>query len=126
VITRAWKAGDKVDVVLPMKPQRVYASDKIEYTRKKVALRYGPLVYNIEQVDQYINKVLSPDSPLTTEWIVDLLGVVMVINGKLADDSPMMAIPNTHEPTAIRNCLEGALPWEPMVPCGRPSVRPRR
>ena len=65
VITRAWKAGDKVDVVLPMKVQRVHASEKIEDTRNKVALRYGPLVYNIEQVDQDINKVTeserSPD-----------------------------------------------------------------
>ena len=65
VITRAWKAGDKVDVMLPMKVQRVHASEKIEDTRNKVALRYGPLVYNIEQVDQDITKVTeserSPD-----------------------------------------------------------------
>ena len=29
VITRNWKAGDKIDLVLPLKVQRVRASDKI-------------------------------------------------------------------------------------------------
>ena len=94
VITRAWKAGDKIDVVLPMKVQRVRASDKIAADRDKVALRYGPLVYNIEKVDQDITKVLSPDLTLSAEWKGDLLGGVMVITGAFADGSPMMAIPN--------------------------------
>ena len=64
VITRAWKAGDRIDFELPLKPQRMHASDKIEATRGKVALRYGPLIYNIEQVDQDITKSLAPGSPL--------------------------------------------------------------
>jgi hypothetical protein len=60
-----------------------------------VALRYGPLVYNIEKVDVGdIGKVLPPDAPLTTEWRPDLLGGVMVIKGTFADGSPMIAIPN--------------------------------
>ncbi len=56
VITRTWKAGDKIDLVLPMKIQRVEASDKIVADQSRVALRYGPLLYNIEQVDQDITK----------------------------------------------------------------------
>ena len=124
VITRAWKAGDKVDVVLPMKVQRVHASEKIEDTRNKVALRYGPLVYNIEQVDQDITKALSPDAPLTTEWRGDLLGGVMVIKGKFADGSPMMAIPNY-----ARTNRDKELPLEGALPLGadgavRPAQRP--
>jgi DUF1680 family protein len=113
VITRAWKAGDKVDLVLPMKVQRVRASDKIEDTRNKVALRYGPLIYNIEQVDQSIDKALSPNSPLTAEWKGDLLGGVMVIKGKFADGSPMMAIPNY-----ARTNRDKAMPLEGSLPLG--------
>ncbi|MBN1568820.1 MAG: glycoside hydrolase family 127 protein [Acidobacteria bacterium] len=94
VITRTWNRGDKIDLVLPLKVQRVKAIDKIEANRGKVALRYGPLVYNIEQVDQDIAKALSPSAPLTTEWKPDLLGGVVVIKGQFSDGSPMTAIPN--------------------------------
>jgi len=59
-----------------------------------VALRYGPLIYNIERVDQDITQVLGPESALSTEWRPDLLGGVMVIKGTFADGSPMTAIPN--------------------------------
>ena len=79
---------------LPMKVQRVQASEKIAADRGKMALRYGPLMYNIEKVDQDITKPLAPGTAFSTEWRGDLLGGVMVIQGKFADGSPMMAIPN--------------------------------
>ena len=58
-----------------------------------MALRYGPLIYNVERADQPdINQALST-APLTTEWRGDLLQGVMVIKGTWADGSPMLAIP---------------------------------
>ena len=51
VIDRTWKAGDKIELELPMEPQRVKCIDEVEANRGRVALRYGPLVYNIESVD---------------------------------------------------------------------------
>jgi uncharacterized protein len=94
VIAREWKAGDKIELELPLKPQRVKAVDQIASTRGKVALRYGPLVYNVERVDQDITKPLAPNSPLTPEWRGDLLGGVTVLRGEFADGSKMLAIPN--------------------------------
>jgi DUF1680 family protein len=104
VITRNWKAGDKVEVVLPMTVQRVYPDDRItarsrggEVTHPdqgKVALKYGPLIYNIEKIDQDITKPISKTAPLTAEWRPDLLGGVMAIKGKFADGSDLLAIPN--------------------------------
>ncbi|MBP1625124.1 MAG: hypothetical protein H6Q07_3146, partial [Acidobacteria bacterium] len=94
VITRTWNKGDTIDLVFPMKVQRVKASEKIEADRGKVALRYGPLVYNIEQVDQDITGALSPAAPLATEWKPDLLGGVIVIKGQFIGGPPMTAIPN--------------------------------
>jgi DUF1680 family protein len=94
VIIRAWRAGDRIEVMLPLKVQRVRASDKIEADRSRVALRYGPLVYNIEKVDQDITQALTSGSALTTEWRRELLGGVMVIKGTFADGLPLLAIPN--------------------------------
>jgi DUF1680 family protein len=94
IITRKWKAGDKINLVLPMKIQRVKASNKIAATKGRVALRYGPLIYSAERVDQDLDNVLSPESSLTTEWRSNFLGGVMIIKGAWANGSKLMAIPN--------------------------------
>jgi DUF1680 family protein len=118
VVTRAWKAGDKIEVVFPMAVQRVHAHQNIEADRGRVALRYGPLIYNIEKVDQDITKSLAKDSPLTTEWRGDFLGGVMVIKGRFADGSPMLAIPNY-----ARTNRDPASKWE--TPSGNELGGPR-
>ena len=94
VITRSWKKGDKIELELPMKVQVVKADDRITADTGKVALRYGPLIYSIERVDQDINKVLNLQTAFTTEWKPDLLNGVLVINGKFTDSSAMTAVPN--------------------------------
>ncbi len=111
VLHREWRKGDTLELELPMVVQRVHASDKIVtmvpnatdrtapptpmYPDKgRVALRYGPIVYNIEQVDQDITSVLAPAAPLTAEWRPDLLTGVVVIKGAFANGASMMAIPN--------------------------------
>jgi DUF1680 family protein len=93
-IARTWKAGDRIEFELPMPVQRVRASEKIAADQGKVALRYGPLTYNIEQVDQDIEGVLNPSARLTPEWRGDLLGGVTVIKGTFAGGAPLTAIPN--------------------------------
>lgn len=94
VLSREWKAGDKVELELPMKPYRVKAVEQVSADRGRVALKYGPLVYNIESVDQNVNGVLPGDAPLKAEWDASLLGGVMVIKGTFADGKPLTAIPN--------------------------------
>lgn len=92
-ITRTWKAGDKIEFGIPMKVQRIKADERIEADRGRVALRYGPLIYNVEEVDQDVTKVLS-DKPVVAEWREDLFGGVMVLTGEWEDGTPMLAIPN--------------------------------
>ena len=94
VIRRSWKAGDRIDLVLPMKVQRVKGIDKIAATRGRVALRYGPLVYSVELVDQPLDQALKPTSALSAEWRGKLLDGVVVIKGAWADGSSLLAIPN--------------------------------
>jgi DUF1680 family protein len=121
VITRTWKTGDTIELDLPMTVQRVRSIERIEADRGKVALRYGPLVYNIEKVDVGdVTKVLPPDAPLTTEWRGDLLNGVVVIKGPFADGSPMLAIPNY-----ARMNREPAPPPAPTPPpTPAPGTRP--
>jgi hypothetical protein len=94
VITRRWEAGDRIDLELPMAVQRLKADKEIAADRGRVALRYGPLIYNVERADQPdLNLALGPE-PLTTEWRGDLLDGVLVIKGKWRDGSPLVAVPN--------------------------------
>jgi DUF1680 family protein len=93
-VTREWTAGDTLTLEVPMKVQRVTADPKIQANRGQVALRYGPLIYNVETADQpNINQPIS-DTPLTPVWKGDLLDGVVALQGKWADGTPLLAIPN--------------------------------
>jgi DUF1680 family protein len=94
IINRKWKAGDKIELEIPMEVQRFTADERIEADRGRVALRYGPLVYNVEKADQPdIDKSIGK-LPLYPEWRNDLLRGVMIIKGTWADGTPLTAIPN--------------------------------
>jgi uncharacterized protein len=94
VVTHEWKAGDRIELELPMEPQRIVADKRIKADLGNVALKYGPLIYNVETADQQSIEQPLSDAPLQTEWRPDLLGGVMVITGKWQDGSPMTAIPH--------------------------------
>jgi hypothetical protein len=123
VITRSWKAGDKLELELPMQPQRVKADPRIAADVGRVALRYGPLVYTIEKDDQDItNAVLAPSSPLTTEWKADLLRGVTVIKGAFANGAAMTAIP--YWARYNRESAKEPAPPRPAEGQPRPAPRP--
>ena len=94
VVTREWKRGDRIELELPMEPQRITADKRIAADVDLVALQYGPLIYNVESADnQNIDRKLG-DAPLHAEWRPELLGGVMVITGKWGDGTRLVAIPN--------------------------------
>ena len=91
-LRRAWKAGDRVELTLPMEVQRVHGDARVLAHRGRVALQRGPLVYNVEDVDNpqlAASFVLKPDLPLTAAWKDGLLGGIMVIEGQ-----GITAVPN--------------------------------
>lgn len=94
VVTREWKTGDRIELELPLAVQTIKADSRVEATRGKMALRYGPLIYNAESVDQDLSKALSPVQKFVAQWRADLLGGVVVITGKYADGSAFQAVPN--------------------------------
>jgi hypothetical protein len=94
VVTRDWKAGDRIEFEVPMEVQRIKSDEKIVTNEGLVALRYGPLIYNVERADQpSINGALGA-GPLSTEWRGDLLEGVKVIKGTWADGSALTAVPH--------------------------------
>ncbi len=84
-INRAWKAGDKITLSLPMEVQRVKADPKVTADVGRVALQRGPLVYCLEGTENnkidVNNYVIKSDVKLTTEYKSDLLNGVTVIKG---------------------------------------------
>jgi hypothetical protein len=93
-IKRTWKTGDKVDIQIPMQVQTITADPNIVPDRGKVALKYGPLIYNVEDADNKdITKAIGT-GPLTAEWQANLLSGIMTIRGTWADGTPLVAIPN--------------------------------
>jgi DUF1680 family protein len=94
VVTREWRAGDRIELELPMEPQRVVADPRIKANAGLIALKYGPLVYNVEAIDNHnIDQKLGTD-PLRTQWRPNLLGGVVTISGRWADGTEFVAIPN--------------------------------
>lgn len=121
VLSRTWKAGDTVEFELPMQVQRVRGIDKVEATRGKVALRYGPLIYNLEAADQDLKQPLPRSAELRTEWRPDFLGGVMVIRGSFAGGAPLLAVPNF-----VRMNRVAGLPLPPPPPPPGPDGRRTR
>jgi DUF1680 family protein len=50
-IRRRWKAGDVVELALPIEPQLIEANPQIEETRSQLAVKRGPVVYCLEAPD---------------------------------------------------------------------------
>lgn len=50
-INRAWGAGDKIVLIMPMPVRRVYGNPLVRHISGKVALQRGPIVYCLEEAD---------------------------------------------------------------------------
>ena len=51
VVARTFRAGDRIELVLPMEPRYVYPHPRIDAVRGQVAVERGPLVLALEDVD---------------------------------------------------------------------------
>ncbi|QOY86391.1 glycoside hydrolase family 127 protein [Paludibaculum fermentans] len=82
-LDRTWRAGDVIELNLPMPIRRVLANDQVAADRGRVALQRGPLVYTAEWPDnpegRVRNLVLPVHASLAAEFKPELLGGVTVI-----------------------------------------------
>jgi len=84
-ITREWKKGDVVELVMIMKAERIVSRPEVKANLGRVAFQRGPIVYCLEDVDHEMpvfNIAISHRAVLTPELRADLLGGVTVLVGK--------------------------------------------
>jgi DUF1680 family protein len=83
-VRRVWKAGDVIDLFLPMPVRRVTANDLVKADTGQVALERGPIIFCAEGVDNggdILDLVLPDGAKLRSAFRGDLLGGVQVITG---------------------------------------------
>ena len=87
VVSRTWRAGDVVELDMPMAARLTEAHPLVDPTRGSVAIERGPLVYCLEQPDQdppvrVLDLEIDASAPLTERWQPDLLGGVVTITAE--------------------------------------------
>lgn len=81
-LVRKWKAGDTIEVSLPLEPRPVLANEKVKDDAGLVAVERGPLVYCAEWPDnggRVSNLLLPEGASLSSEFRPDLLGGLVVV-----------------------------------------------
>jgi DUF1680 family protein len=66
-IHRTWQKGDTITLDLPMPPERLYAHPGVIMNAGRVALKRGPLVYCLEEVDNPGGRVQRLKLPRTAQ-----------------------------------------------------------
>ena len=85
-IQREWKAGDSIELSLPMPIRRIFADSRVKDDAGLVALERGPLVYCAEWPDNgghALNLVVPDHAQFRAQFRKDLLNGVEVITGKV-------------------------------------------
>ena len=85
-IHRTWSKGDRVTLDLPMPAERVYAHPAVIMDAGRVALKRGPLVYCLEEVDNpggFVQRLkIGRDAELKASTRADLFGGVVTLSAK--------------------------------------------
>jgi DUF1680 family protein len=116
-IARRWEKGDAVDLELPMPAERVYAHPAVRADSDRVALKRGPLVYCVEEVDNPGGPVqrlkLPRRAALKAEQRKDLFdGVVtLTAEGSRVSDAGWDGNLYRTEPPAEKTAKITALPF---------------
>jgi len=85
-VSRKWKKGDKVELLLPMPVRTVAADSRVKDDNNKYAIQRGPLVFCAEWPDnpegRVLDLVLDEQPDLKSEFIPGLLNGTEVIKTK--------------------------------------------
>lgn len=116
-IRRTWAKGDRVELVLPMPAERIYAHPLVGADFGKVALRRGPLVYCLEQADNTAGPVTLSKLPrgaaIRDRERTDLFdGIVMLeADGQVVETSDWRGVLYRPEPPREQEATLTAIPY---------------
>ena len=127
-IRREWRAGDVVELELPMPVRTVVAAPQVEADAGRVALQRGPLVFAVEAADNggsVLDLRVPADTRFDAVYRADLLGGVVTLVGEAArtrgdgslEPHQLVAVP--YFAWANRGPGEMAV-WLPAVPDAMP------
>jgi uncharacterized protein len=82
-IARQWRPGDKVELLLDLQVERLYAHPAVRDDVGRISLRRGPLIYCLEGVDHPGIGLTQIRVPRGTQWaaefVPDLLGGITTL-----------------------------------------------
>ncbi len=103
-IRRNWKPGDTVRLSFPMSTEVVTANPRVAENRGRVAVRRGPVIYCMEELDQAKGVALAdvslavnselPGKEFTSEFKPDVLGGIVVLHAR----GEVLESPSTDRP----------------------------
>lgn len=111
-IRRQWTLGDTVELDLPMPVERIYAHPRVNMDIGRVALRRGPLIYCVEQVDNpgipvdgirlpREGRVMNERRPDLFDGVVTIVAEGAVVSAADWDDALYRTEPPRSDPVAF-------------------------
>ncbi len=94
-LKREWQDGDILELDLAMPVQRVASHPSVWFTRERVAIQRGPVVYCLEGIDNpdLADPMLAVEPQFHAQYQANLLGGVVTVVAKDADGRNISAIP---------------------------------
>ncbi|NLF03195.1 MAG: glycoside hydrolase family 127 protein, partial [Anaerolineales bacterium] len=119
-IQRTWRAGDVVELDIPMAPVFIEPNPRVDAIRDSLCIQRGPVLYCLEQVDQpeldLLDVRVASDALMSAEWRDDLLdGVVTVqlpaYGLEMGDWEDQLYLPADKRPQPAHRVLLTAVPY---------------
>lgn len=113
---RTWRKGDTISLDLDMPPERLYAHPGVIMDTGRVALKRGPLVYCVEEVDNPGGRVQRLKLPRKSDLSVvqrnDIFGGVVQLEAKASaiDEAEWSGLYRTRPPAEHQSTLT-AVPY---------------
>ena len=92
-VERAWRAGDRVTLELPLEPRLTAPHPRVDAVRGCLAIERGPLVYCVEEADAPAGAIvddlrIDPAAELRAVPQPDLLGGIVAVEAAGAHEPP--------------------------------------